>query len=170
VKSAPPEAVVHPSLESLVPTLQGETARVLELRDALLRQRDHVARQDTAAIQSGADEIASVLMALDTAQRERTRTVALLASDPGTPLAGLAARLGVTPPPAFERARLELERAAAQARREAAINHEVLRRAVESGEAFLQALFSSVGDGPATYGPDGAADAAASGVFVNRRA
>lgn len=171
MKPAPaiPAAVSHP-LEDLVPTLHGEAARIRELRDALARQRGHVAAHDAAALQQGADEIARLLMAVDEVRRQRTETVAALAQDPGTSLSGLAARLGRRETPAFQRARAELEQAAVEAQREAALNHQVLRRAVESGEAFLQALFASVGDAGATYGPDSRGDAGTHGLFLNRTA
>ncbi len=161
--------VTHP-LDDLVVTLRGETERILELKAALVRQREHVARQDPAAVAAGADEISRLLLAVDETRKQRLATVALLASDPGTPLGRLAARLNVRPTPAFERARLDLEQAAHDVQREAAINHQVLRRAVESGEAFLQSLFSSVGSGDTTYRPEGREDAGPSGVILNRTA
>lgn len=162
-------SVTHP-LDDLVPTLRGETERILELKAALLRQRDHVARQDPAGITAGADEIARVLLAVDETRRQRLATVAALAGDEATPLSRLPERLRVRPTPAFERARQDLEHAAVDVQREAAINHQVLRRAVESGEAFLQTLFSSVGSGDTTYRPEGREDAGPSGVILNRTA
>lgn len=170
MKRAPISAPMAHPLDDLVSTLQGEASRIRDLRDALAKQREHVATRDAAALQRGADDIARLLVAVDEVRRQRTATVAALAQDPGTPLSGLAARLGRRETPAFEHARLELERAAAEAQREATLNHQVLRRAVESGEAFLQALFSSVGDAGTTYGPEGRADASPSGVLLNRRA
>lgn len=122
-----------------------------------MRQREHVPpRCDRGA--AGADEISRMLLAVDETRRQRLATVALLAGDPDTPLGGLSARLRVTPTPAFTRAvRVGSRRPPTQRRPRSTTR---LRRAVESGEAFLQALFSSVGTGDATYRPDGREDVA----------
>ena len=66
--------------------------------------------------------------------------------------------------------RRELRSAAREVSHEVAVNHEVLRRSVEAGEAFLQALFSSVRGADPCYRPEATPPEPATGVIMNRRA
>jgi hypothetical protein len=148
---------------------EAEVAR--ELREALIRQRDAVAACDDAGVEASVEAVGRVLLTLETARRRRGELVASVTGRPDLPLEGLETAVGAPLPAALLHARQRLRRAAQDVTHEVAINRTVLRRAVEAGETFLQALFSAAGGPAARYAPAERPEAAgATGVLVNRRA
>ncbi len=133
--------------------LAHETELLRELAAALVRQRAAVAHDRVDDVLASLDDLGRILHALDASRRltESRR----------------ARRAGAPEPPALAAAVAALRAAAFDARREALINHEVLRHGVAAGERFLQGLFQSL-DAPAGYAP-GDARAGAPGRIVDRR-
>jgi hypothetical protein len=162
---------VAPRLGELTNALTHEHGLIEELRQALLRQREGVATDDPEAIESSVHAISRTLLTLEEARRGRIALTALIAGEPGVPLADLDANLGLALPASFVEARERVRRAAEATALEVAINQTVLRRALEAGDAFLQQLFSSVADPMPVYVPGPRpADIRPSGMLLNRRA
>lgn len=156
-------------LEALISGLRRELELVRELRDALRDQRAGIAASRTDAVEHSILQIGRILMALEDQRRSRSQWLATrgdVTPNASSWMDGLNA-----PPLILESIRRELRGAAREVAHEVAVNHEVLRRSVEAGEAYLQALFSSVRGAEPCYRP-GEAPAAepATGVIMNRRA
>ena len=145
-------------LNELAHVLNAETEVVEELKNALWRQRAGVAASDTEAVNASVDAIGRILLTLDAARHRRLRMVEAIAGDASLPLHRLEARA-------------RLRRAAEAVTQEVTVNRSVLRHAVDAGEAFLQALFSSVIDPAPVYGPpERPEECPPSGLLLNRRA
>lgn len=155
----------------LAESMEQEAEVARELREALLRQREGVASLDHRAVEGSVDAIGRVLHTLEQAKRRRIELVTAVSGSPDTTLERLEDTLGVPLSADLLRARERLRRAAHDVAHEVAVNRAVLRRAVEAGEAFVQALFSTVSESVPSYAPGERAEApAATGVLVNRRA
>lgn len=130
--------------------LRRQTALLEQLAAALVRQRAAVAADRVAEVHASVDELQHILHALALSRRE---SPAAATSSAGTP--------------DLEDAQRALRAAAQAARREAAINRDVLNRGRAAGERFLQDWFSRI-DAPDGYGP---ADTrpVAGGRIVDRR-
>ena len=163
-------AAVTRELLVLATALDEEAALAESLRDALTQMRAAVAGGTPGPLDHEAEALGRILHTLQEARRRRGSILAALAGDEAFPLDGLARGLEVASPPALDAARLRLRRAGEAVVREATINRAVLRRALEQGDHFLQALFSAA-TAPA-YGPAERASGrtAGAGVLFNRRA
>lgn len=161
-----------PLIDDLARALRREGRYVGELKESLLRQRAAIAASDTEGVNACADEIGRILLALENARTHRDRLVGEMAGMAPPPLDRLEEVLGIALPAHVERERAALRHAARDVAREAAINRAVIGRVVASGEALLQAIFSSSGDPAPGYSPTapGAAKVEGSGFFCNRRA
>lgn len=157
-------------LAELTRALDRERALVIELQETLVHQRAGVASSEAEAVNASVDAIGRLLLALGEARTTRTRIVAALTGDAALPIDRLEAALGAPLPPALETARAALRTAAEGVAHEVAINRAVLRRAVEAGESFLQALFSTAVDSPGVYGTTEHREEPAAGILLNRRA
>ncbi len=157
-------------LDALHDSLRGETALVIALREALVAQRAAIAAHRADAVQATIADIGRVLQGLTDARRARGQLLHTLCGDAALPLDDLEATLGLPFPASLRAVRGDLRREAEAVAREVAINHRVLRGAVEAGDRFLQELFSSWGDSTPTYSAGAAADDAArpTSVFVNK--
>lgn len=165
----------HPSASpalanDLAGALLREAQAVNELRDALSRQRQGVATDSVPAVNASCDDIGRILVALDAARRARAGLLGPLAPEGGTPWEALERLFGGRLPEPLAEARRALRAAAESAAREAAINRVVLRRTIESGEAFLQALFSNVAEPEPTYRAGERADEGGPGFLLDRKA
>lgn len=167
-----PSATMKPFLhEELSHALGREASLVQELNDALLAQRAAIAANDTAGVQGSIEALPRILLTLSEARELRGRIVADLAGGTECHLEDLEAILGCALPSGLQQARASLRRKVEAVVHQVAINHTVLRRTVEHGEAFLQALFASVGEpsagyaGQETRGLDGGP-----AVLLNRKA
>jgi hypothetical protein len=162
----------HHQLQELAAELERETALVEQLRDALVQQRAGVAASSAEAVEASVDAVGRILLTLEEARRRRAALVGALAGDGPPALDRIEAALRAPLPATLEQARARLRRAAREVTMETAINREVLRRALEAGEAFLQELFSSA-DAPAPvyHAPDaGEPKRTAAGVLLDRKA
>lgn len=160
-----------PSLaRDLARALDREAAAVGELGAALDRQRHGVATDSTAAVNASCDDIGRILVALDAARRARAALLAPLVREGEAPFEALERLFGGTLPEPVARARRSLRAAAETAAREAAINRVVLQRTLQSGEAFLQALFSNVAEPEPTYRAGERPDEGGPGFLLDRKA
>ena len=158
----------QPTVDELAGVLDREANILLELRDALERQCGHVAANDVAAVNASVDDIGRLLLALEETRRHRRATMARLTGGAGSALATALDARGAGD---IATRRSRLRHAALEAARAAAVNRAVLRRALEAGDSFLQALFSSAADPCPAYGPGERRDrSGASGLLLNRRA
>jgi hypothetical protein len=158
------------TLAELTRALEHETGLVRQLSEALVSQRAGVAGGAPEAIHAGVEDIGRILFTIEEARRRRSELVDALTGNPDQPLERIEATFGAAVPAAFTHRRRALRAAAELAMREATINRSVLRHALEAGEAYLQALFSSP-DAVESYGPsERRDDTAATGMILNRRA
>ena len=158
------------TITELTRALDHEIGLVRQLSEALVRQRAGVGSGAPAAIHAGVEDIGRILCTIEEARRRRHELVDSLTGNPEAPLERIEATFGAAVPASFTERRRTLRAAADQAMREATINRSVLRHALEAGEAYLQALFSSP-DALDTYGPaERREETAATGVVLNRRA
>jgi hypothetical protein len=165
-----PISATDSRLDDLTAALQRELRLIEDLRQALLRQRAGVAADDAEAIDTSVQVVGRTLLTLDSARRRRMEIVASLLGTEDAPLTQLERRLGGELPASLMAARAAVERAAAAAQ-EVAINQQVLRRALEAGDAFLQQLFASTADPMPAYAPGPRApEPRPSGLLLNRRA
>jgi hypothetical protein len=87
------------------------------------------------------------------------------------PLARLEEHLGAPLPESLASVREAVRRSAELAANDIAINQRVLRRAIESGDAFLQRLFSTLVPTGGVYGsPTRPAEPEGGSVLLNRTA
>ena len=167
------EPVVAPSTEAarfseLTASLDRETEIVEALRAALIRQREAVAGTHADRVNQSVDAIGRILLTLEEARRRRGAMLAALTGDAHIRLERLESIAGPSPK-TLVAARARLRGAAESVAREIAINRGVLRHAVESGEAFLQALFSTTADPAPVYGAQDKEEPP-SGLLLDRRA
>ena len=157
-------------LRELAAVLHREAEVVRALRDALVEQRTALAADDAETVDRSSDAVQRILLMLEEVRSSRTTVLSSISEGEPATLHQIEERLGVSLPVPLEQAREELRRAGREVAREVAINKTVLRRAVETGEAFLQALFSSTLDPPAVYQPKnrGKEKEGGGGVFFDR--
>jgi hypothetical protein len=169
--AAPATSGTAQSLDRLTAALEHEIVAVRELGEALVQQRSAVAASDVAAVNASVDDIGRLLLAVDEARRHRVAVVAELGGGPGTSLEEFEPPPGTQGAGAYAAARAALRREAEKAAHEAAVNRAVLRSAVEAGDAFLQALFSSsVNPSPVYKAAEHQDRPRSPGFILNRRA
>jgi hypothetical protein len=169
--AAPVTSGTSPSLERLTAALEREIVSVRELGEALVQQRSAVAASDVAAVNASVDDVGRLLLAVDESRRHRLAVVVELGGAPGTSLEEFEPPPGTQGAGAYAAARAALRREAEKAAHEAAVNRTVLRSAVEAGNAFLQALFSSAEDPSPVYSAsERQAPTNSPGFLLNRRA
>lgn len=158
------------AVTELARALGAETDHVRNLSQALVEQRAAIAYGDVDAVQSRSSRISRVLSDLNAARSDRRRILSGMTGQETTPLSELESRLGATLPEPLDRARTDLLTAAQNVTQELSINYTVLRRALETGEAFFQEIFSYLGQETSVYGQN--ADPARAGdrsaVLVNK--
>lgn len=161
----------HPAaLEHLADGIEHELALVTELRELLAAQRVAISACDAEAVQRSCDQVARTLQAMESAGRARSAVFEVLGVPSQTPLSALPEFLGDALPERLEAARTALRAAAEQTAAEASVHHLVLRRTVESGEAYLQALFSSATDPEPVYRTSERSAEGAAGFLLDRKA
>jgi hypothetical protein len=168
----PSEPSVSERLTDLAEALLYEASIIEELRQALLRQRAGVAADDADAVESSIHAMGRTLLTLDEAKRRRAALTTLIAGGEPAPLDRLETLLGGTVPREIDEARTLVKRAALQTAQEIAINQHILKRALETGDLFLQKLFSMAGEPTPGYGrgENPVEYAPQSGLILNRTA
>ena len=156
-------------LRELAAALHKEAEVVRTLRDALIEQRKALTADDAEMVNTSSDAIQRILLMLEEARSSRRTVLSSIGDGEPTTLDQIEERLGISLPLPLEQAREELRRAGKEVAREVAINKTVLARAVETGEAFLQALFSSTLDPQPVYQPrNRGKEKDGGGVFFDR--
>ena len=169
--AGPAASGVARPFDRLTAALEHEIVAVRELGEALVQQRSAVAANDIAAVNASVDDVGRLLLAVDESRRHRVAVVAELGGSPGTSLDQFEPHPGTPGAGAYAAARAALRREAEKAAHEAAVNRTVLRSAVEAGDAFLQALFSSSVDPSPVYGAaERQGRPRSPGFILNRRA
>ena len=137
------------TLKHLATALHEEAGLVERLHDILLEQRTAVAADDAAGVNAAVDDLGRLLLTLEQARRTRSQLVDAVAGRHGVSLDELEPLLPFALPRPVVLAQAELRTAAERAAHAARINHRILRRAVEAGDAFLQELFGTAVPVPA---------------------
>ena len=164
-----PEARLR-RLDALTQALADEGRATEELIAALRRQRAGVAASDYRQVDESVRAMSRILLTLDEARRHRTALAARITDGEPVPLAQLEQRLGAPLPEPLAAVRDAVRRSAELAANEIAINQRVLRRALESGDAFLQRLFSTLAPTGGVYGSSTRPAEPNGGVLLNRTA
>ena len=165
-----PEARLR-RLDALARALADEGRATEELIAALRRQRAGVAASDYRQVDESVRAISRILLTLEEARRHRAALAARITDAEPVPLARLEERLGTPLPEPLAAVRDAVRRSAELAANEIAINQRVLRRALESGDAFLQRLFSTLAPAGGVYAsPARPADSDGASVLLNRTA
>jgi hypothetical protein len=157
-------------LRELSAALQKEAKVVAALRDALIEQRTALAADDAEAVNTASDAVGRILLVLEEVRSSRATVLAAIGGGEPVRIEQIEETLGISLPLPLEQARAELRRVGQEVAREVAVNRAVLRRAVETGEAFLQALFSSTLEPSPVYQPPdrGKEKEGGGGVFFDR--
>lgn len=159
------------ALEDLALVLETELQLVQELTRALMAQRDAVARDAIAEVETTIETIGRTLAALHDLKQHRANLLLDLTGVNTLPLEELEARIHAPPSPRLARVCQALRQNARRAAQEAAITQGVLRRVLQSGDHFLQELFAAAAPPAPGYAAEPRADLGArSGVILNRSA
>ena len=165
-----PEARLR-RLDALAQALADEGRATEELIAALRRQRAGVAASDYRQVDESVRAMSRILLTLEEARRHRTALAARITDGEPVPLAQLEERIGAPLPASLAAVREAVRRSAELAANEIAINQRVLRRALESGDAFLQRLFSTLAPAGGVYGsPARQVETDGGSVLLNRTA
>lgn len=146
---------------SLARALGAELALLEELKEQLVDQRSALAADDTNRLEQIVQQISRTLLTLREARRQRTLLVEIVVGRAGAGLADAAAATTGAENRTLTDLAARIHAAAVAANRELSINQTAIRRAIESGERFLQYLLSS---------PAGTGEPPQSGLLLNQRA
>ncbi len=168
-ESMPSDAAAR-GLGLLARALDAETRQIIDLRNNLAAQRDAVSREDGERLTGTVHQIQRILLGLDESRRARGDLMETLTGGRDIALDELETRTGLPLSAELITARARLGREAREAALEAAINREVLERVMQTSEAFLQRLFTTVaGETPVYHATaDESPAAAGSGLLLNR--
>jgi hypothetical protein len=159
-------------LSELASAMTEEAHLIGELRETLRRQRAGVAESDIDAIEDSLQALGRTLFTLDEARRRRAAITATLTGHDSMSHEGLESLLGRPLPEPVASASLAMQRAALQASEDVAVNQQILKRALEVGESFLQQLFATASDPLPGYqaGERRLDQPAPTGFLINRTA
>ncbi len=158
-----PVVPARPEASSLARALAAELALLVELTAQLIDQRAALAADDTARLEQVVQQISRTLLTIREARRQRTILVEMVTGRADAGLADVAAEAGGDEGRQVTGLATRIHQAAVTANRELLINQTAIRRAIESGERFLQFLLS----GPDPMDRDAAPQ---SGLLLNQRA
>jgi FlgN protein len=151
--------------EALTRGLSVEEGLLRDLRAALIVQRSALAADDTARLEDVVNQIGRTLITIREARRHRGMLAELIVGAPNAGLAAVADHVDPTRAAGFRERCGRLHELAVVVNRELSINQSVIRRAIESGEHYLQHLLSVPTDG---Y--PGRPDDPPSGLILNQSA
>jgi hypothetical protein len=129
-------------LDELESALSEEQILIEDLGQMLRRQRAGVAADDQDVIDATVQAISRILLTLEEARRRRAALITLVIGNPGVALEDLQRHLAIPLPVGFMEARERVRLAGEATAGDVTMNQDVLRRALEAGEAFRQRLFS----------------------------
>lgn len=163
VAEAPIGSIGAEGSPSLSRALMSELALIEELRSQLIDQRAALAADDTARLEQVVQQISRTLLTIREARRQRTMLIEMVTGRSDAGLADAAAEIGGEEGSGVGRLAARIHEAAVVANRELLINQTAIKRAIESGERFLQFLLS----GPSAMDRDATPQ---SGLLLNQRA
>lgn len=158
-------------IQEILASTRGEQQLLRQLRLALGQQRDGVASSDPEAIELASRAVANTVLTLDAARRRREDLLRLASG--GRPIRLETLEQQVGPIDGLAESRAALRQEAEAAIHDLALTQDVLQGAMHAGNAYLQALFSSVVPASTSYGdPQGRnpQPAVPGGTLVNRSA
>jgi hypothetical protein len=153
-------------LEALCRELAVEADLLRDLRRALIAQRGALGTDDTTALEEVVNQIGRTLLTIREARRQRNLLAEMVAGAPQATLTQVASGLSPAEAPGFKERCRVLHELAVVVSRELTINQAVIRRAIESGEQYLQQLLTV----PAPDGYPGRPADGQSGLLLNQRA
>jgi hypothetical protein len=136
------QVLLRTAARALVASMGREAAIARQLQQQLELLRTAVATADADTLEAATLAVGRIALALDEARRQRGALVRQLGGSDDLTLSELDSSLPAECGEEFRQARASLRAAAEAAAREASIAQRVLRRAIASGDAFLQQLFS----------------------------
>ena len=151
--------------EALTRGLSVEEGLLRDLRAALVVQRSALAADDTARLEDVVNQIGRTLITIREARRHRGVLAELIVGAPNAGLSAVAESVSPSRAASFRAACRRLHELAVLVNRELSINQAVIRRAIESGEHYLQHLLTVP-----TEGYRGRPDDAPSGLILNESA
>jgi hypothetical protein len=154
------------ALAALTRELTVETELLRDLRAALIAQRSALVADDAVALEEVVNQIGRTLLTVREARRQRNLLAELVAGEPDATLSTVAAGLPTAAADSLRERCRGLHELAIAVGRELAINQAVIRRAIESGEHYLQHLLTV----PATEGYQPRGSEARSGLILNQSA
>jgi hypothetical protein len=167
---APTAELAVTTAASLADAFHREARLLDDLGVVLRRQRNGVAGDDVQAVDESVFAAHRVMRTIEEARRRRRTLIGILTGAEDVSIHDLDEALGVRMTGALTTGRDDLESAALALSREIAINREVLRAAIETGDEFVRALcgapaapVSGYGERTTHTGPAGG------GVLLNQR-
>jgi FlgN protein len=148
---APPAVPRAGGQEPLIEALQTEAECLTAVGRALGAQREALASGATPALDDSTRALARAMLSLEESRRRRVAETGRLTGGRSAHLDRAADRLPPALAQTLQAARDNVRRAAESAAREAAINRQVLQRALQAGDAYLQRLFALVSDPTPVY-------------------
>lgn len=169
---APGGPITQQRIDECVNALIDEGRTLQRLAAVLDSQRAGVSANDPRAIEESVHAMGRILLTTDEARRRRRALLALSGAPEDLPLSALESVFGDPLPESLATARQSVWATAMAVRREVAINHRIISRALQAGDSFLRRLFAETADQPSVYRSESAGHAPepAGGVIVNRQA
>jgi hypothetical protein len=130
-------------MASLERALRTEVALLEALARGLIDQRNAIAADDTAGLEQLVQQLSRTLLTLREARRQRRVLTEMVTGDAEATLGALMSSLPPDASPLVGQLCRELRDRAHGANRELTINQTVIRRAIQSGERFLQQLLTA---------------------------
>ena len=161
-----PRADSGEDFEALGRGLSVEADLLRDLKTALIAQRAALAADDTAGLEEVVNHIGRTLLTIREARRQRALLIELVVGGPNASLADAAAKIGGDAAQQFRGRCRDLHDLAVSVSRELTINQAVIRRAIESGEQYLQQLLTV----PPVDGYSERPGEARSGLLLNQSA
>lgn len=138
-------------VNDILASAEGERLLLIELRAALARQRAGVASNDAAEIELASRAVSHAVLTLDQARRRREDLQRIVGHGTAARLETLERHAG--PIDGLTELRDSLRTEAEGAINDLALTQVVLQGAMQAGDAYLQALFSSVSQVTPSYHP-----------------
>jgi hypothetical protein len=158
-----------PSVEALADAMASEKRLIDELIAIMRRQRSAVAVDDLQGVDDSVFATHRVLVTLNEARRRRRALNRMLGEREDITIDALDHVLGPRMTEALREVRDALQVSARALSQEVAVNRQVLRQALASGEAYVRTLTGAPAN--VTYSaPTVAADPMRGGTLLNRRA
>jgi hypothetical protein len=158
------------AMEALTRAFETEAHLLRQLGEILRGQRDGIARDDLQAVDDSVFSAHRVVLTLGEARRRRRSLLRVIVGEEDVPLGELGQTLGNRMNDQLRCAAQELQGMATRLSRDIAVNRQVLREALRSGDDRMRALMGQPA-GQLLYGREAEAadEPRRSGVLINRQ-